>query len=85
MRLTAETTSDGGTERCLTVGVVPSVLQRDDELVPRDSALALFDAFAAGERTLHANPGRHAGVPVFEVDSSARFFARHLLGSGSGS
>lgn len=53
-------------------------LQWDDELVPRESGLALFDAIASAEKTLHANPGRHAQVPRFEVDSSERFFARHL-------
>jgi dienelactone hydrolase len=60
---------------------VEFVLQWDDELVPRDSGLALFDAFASAEKTLHANPGRHAEVPKFEADSSARFFARHLAGA----
>ena len=54
------------------------LLQWDDELVPRDSALALFGAFASHEKTLHANPGRHAGVPRFELESSERFFTRHL-------
>lgn len=54
------------------------LLQWDDELVPRESALALFDAFASSEKTLHANPGRHREVPAFEVASSERFFARHL-------
>ncbi len=58
---------------------VEFLLQWDDELVPRDSGLALFDAFASREKTLHANPGRHAGVPAFELDSSERFFTRHLL------
>lgn len=48
--------------------------------MPRESGLALFDAFAAGEKTLHANPGRQVGVPAFEPESSARFFARHLVG-----
>lgn len=55
------------------------LLQWDDELVPRDSGLALFDAFASRDKTLHANPGRHASVPAFELESSQRFFARHLL------
>jgi pimeloyl-ACP methyl ester carboxylesterase len=54
------------------------LLQWHDELVPRDSALALFDAFASEEKTLHANPGRHTAVPLFELDSSIRFFSRHL-------
>jgi dienelactone hydrolase len=59
---------------------VEFLLQWDDELVPRDSGLALFDAFGSAEKTLHANPGRHEEVPRFEVESSVRFFARHLSG-----
>ena len=58
---------------------VEFLLQWDDELVPRDSGLTLFDAFASREKTLHANPGRHTGTPAFELESSARFFARHLI------
>jgi hypothetical protein len=44
----------------------------------RAEGLALFDAFASQEKTLHANSGRHTEVPRFEVDSSLRFFCRHL-------
>ncbi len=44
----------------------------------RQESLALFDAFASAEKTLHANPGKHGEVPAFEVDSTLRFFARHL-------
>jgi pimeloyl-ACP methyl ester carboxylesterase len=55
------------------------LLQWDDELIPRASGLALFDAFASREKTLHANPGRHRNVPAFELESSERFFARHLM------
>jgi len=62
---------------------VEFLLQWDDELVPRASGLALFDAFASAEKTLHANPGLHASVPGFELDSSQRFFTRHLM-SGAG-
>jgi pimeloyl-ACP methyl ester carboxylesterase len=62
---------------------VEFLLQWDDELVPRDSGLALFDAFASRKKTLHANPGRHAGVPAFELDSSERFFTRHLVVGGA--
>lgn len=61
---------------------VEFLLQWDDELVARDSGLALFGAFASGEKTLHANPGRHTAVPAFELDSSARFFLRHLVAGG---
>jgi dienelactone hydrolase len=53
-------------------------LQWDDELVPRDEGLALFDAIGSAGKTLHANPGTHVQVPMFEVDSTVRFFARHL-------
>jgi hypothetical protein len=47
-------------------------------LVERESSLALFDAFASSEKTLHANAGPHQGVPRFEVESNERFFIRHL-------
>ena len=57
------------------------LLQWDDEHVSRDSGLALFDAFASPAKTLHANPGRHADVPAFEVEDSTRFFGRHLSGA----
>jgi pimeloyl-ACP methyl ester carboxylesterase len=54
------------------------LLQWDDEGNDRQLALDLFDAFGAREKTLHANLGGHAGVPWFEVEDGARFFARHL-------
>ncbi|MFF7356130.1 hypothetical protein ACFZA1_26320 [Streptomyces filipinensis] len=54
------------------------LVQWDDQMVPRDHSLALYDALASAEKTLHANPGKHGDVPPFEVDSSLRFFARHL-------
>lgn len=54
------------------------LLQWDDEGNDRQSSLDLFDAFGTKEKTLHANLGGHAGVPSFEVDAGARFFARHL-------
>jgi hypothetical protein len=54
------------------------LLQWDDEGNDRQAALDLFDAFGSKEKTLHANLGGHTGVPQFEVDAGARFFARHL-------
>ena len=57
---------------------VEFVLQWDDEHIDRQSGLALFDAFASKEKTLHANAGAHMEVPRFEADSAVRFFARHL-------
>jgi pimeloyl-ACP methyl ester carboxylesterase len=53
-------------------------LQWDDERIPREAGLALFDAFASKEKTLHANAGKHLELPRFEADSAVRFFARHL-------
>ena len=114
MRFSAETTTDGVTERLFTIGDAPGAvwapagargprplvllgleepaarltvpvefhLQWDDELVPRADGLALFDAIGSKEKTLHANPGRHVDGPAFEVDSTERFFARHLASHG---
>jgi hypothetical protein len=50
----------------------------DDEEFDRTSGVALFDAFASKEKTLHARSGRHYPVPEYERDNSARFFSRHL-------
>lgn len=66
---------------------VQFLVQWDDERVPRAESLALFDAFASREKTLHANPGAHADLPAHELDSAVCFFARHLGGhpsTGSG-
>jgi dienelactone hydrolase len=57
---------------------VEFLVQWDDERAPRAQCLALFDAFASSEKTLHANPGLHGELPAFELDSTVRFFARHL-------
>lgn len=53
-------------------------MQWDDEHIPREAGLALFDAFASKEKTLHANAGGHKELPRFEADSAVRFFARHF-------
>jgi dienelactone hydrolase len=53
-------------------------MQWDDEHIPRESGLALFDAFASKEKSLHVNAGRHKELPRFEADSAVRFFVRHL-------
>ncbi|MFI6063281.1 hypothetical protein [Streptomyces sp. NPDC051286] len=34
---------------------------------------------AAPATRADANPGRHTGIPTFELESSQRFFARHLV------
>ncbi|MEW1655525.1 alpha/beta hydrolase [Streptomyces sp. NPDC093707] len=53
-------------------------MQWDNERIPREASLALFDAFASKEKTLHANAGKHFDLPRFEADSAVRFLARHL-------
>lgn len=53
-------------------------LQWDDEQIPREEGLALFDAFASKEKSLHVNSGKHMALPRFEADSAVRFFLRHL-------
>jgi cephalosporin-C deacetylase-like acetyl esterase len=66
-----------GAARRITVPI-EFALQWDDEHIPRESGLALFDAFASKEKTLHANAGAHKELPRFEADSAVRFFIRHL-------
>ncbi|MFE6762468.1 alpha/beta hydrolase [Streptomyces sp. NPDC057689] len=53
-------------------------LQWDDEHISREEGLALFDAFASTEKSLHVNSGKHKELPRFEAESAVRFFARHL-------
>nr|WP_322754746.1 hypothetical protein [Frankia sp. Cas3] len=50
----------------------------DDEHIPRAGGLALFDAFASTEKSLHVNAGKHMGLHRFEAASAVRFFERHL-------
>jgi hypothetical protein len=63
--------------RCITVPV-QYLLSWDDPEIDRQSGLALYDAFASVEKTLHVNTGPHSRVPVFEVEDGARFLDRHL-------
>lgn len=51
------------------------LLQWDDQLVPRDAGLAMFDAFATRHKTLHANLGGHGEVPASEIDSAIAFLS----------
>lgn len=54
------------------------LVQWDDEIVARDSALRLFDLLGSSAKTLHAHPGRHIEVPREEHDAAEAHFARHL-------
>lgn len=69
------------TARSLQVPIL-FLFQWDDELITRDSGLALFDAIGSPDKTLHINPGGHVQVPVFENDAAESFFVRHL-GTGA--
>jgi len=54
------------------------VQQWDDSLIPREDALALFDALGSADKRLHAHPGDHSAVPIEEIVFSARFLTLHL-------
>jgi dienelactone hydrolase len=60
---------------------VQFLLPWDDEHVDRQSALALFDAFASEEKTLHANPGDHRTIRWSGVDNE--FLSGHLGRAGT--
>ncbi len=57
---------------------VTMLLQWDDTGNDRERSLALFDAFAAGEKTLIANMGGHLGVPAGAGAQARQFLASHL-------
>lgn len=54
------------------------LVQWDDEVVPRDRCLELFDLLGSRKKTLHANPGAHSAVPAFEVVASVDYLDQHL-------
>ena len=57
---------------------VEFVFQWEDAVAPRESGVALFNAFGSREKTMHINPGGHMDIPDFEGASWERFFVRHL-------
>ncbi len=54
------------------------VFQWEDAVAPRESGIALFNAFGSKEKSMHINPGAHVEIPNFEGASWQAFFARHL-------
>ena len=52
--------------------------QWDDEVVPRESVLDLFDRIGSKGKNLRAHPGRHVQVPAEEMRSVIDFLASHL-------
>lgn len=65
------------TARRITIPIM-FMCQWDDEVAPRDSCLALFEAFGSQEKSMHVNPGGHLGIPPFEREYWELFFVRHL-------
>lgn len=57
---------------------VEFVFQWEDAVAPRENGIALFNAFASKEKTMHINPGAHVEIPNFEGASWERFYVRHL-------
>jgi len=57
---------------------VEFVFQWEDAVAKREDGVALFNAFASAEKTMHINPGGHMDIPAFEGASWERFFLRHL-------
>jgi len=54
------------------------VFQWEDAVAPRETGIALFNAFGSPQKTMHINPGGHMEIPNFEGASWERFFHRHL-------
>ena len=52
--------------------------QWNDAIRERDYGLALFNAFASEEKSMHINPGGHLEIPDSEAASWDIFFRRHL-------
>jgi hypothetical protein len=57
---------------------VEFVFHWEDAVAPRETGIALFDAFASKEKTMHINPGGHVEIPNFEGSAWQAFFSRHL-------
>ena len=56
------------------------LMQLQDELFDRTGYLAPFDALAAADKRLHANPGLHPEIPAEEIDFAFNFLCAHLQG-----
>jgi cephalosporin-C deacetylase-like acetyl esterase len=54
------------------------VFQWEDAVAPRETGIALFNAFGSKEKTMHINPGGHMDIPEFERIDWEAFWLRHL-------
>ncbi len=55
------------------------LVQWDDEMFPRRSALELFDALGGDDKRLYTHPGRHGELPGEAFRLSESFLARRLV------
>jgi dienelactone hydrolase len=67
----------GEAARALTVPVL-FLFQWDDNLMSRESGMALFDAMGSKHKTMHVNPGGHVEIPRFERDAAEAHYVRSL-------
>jgi len=61
---------------------VQFLVQWDDEVVPRQACLDLFDQLGTTKKSLRANPGIHRDVPTFEVQNAVGYLADQLTKLG---
>jgi pimeloyl-ACP methyl ester carboxylesterase len=54
------------------------IFQWEDAVAPRETGIALFNAFGSKEKTMHINPGGHMDIPEFERVDWEAFWVRHL-------
>ncbi len=54
------------------------IFQWEDAVAPRETGIALFNAFGSTEKTMHINPGGHMDIPNFEAGDWEAFWRRHL-------
>ena len=54
------------------------LVQWQDELMPPDRGIALYEAFGSTEKMLIANQGAHAAVPPYVFAVNDAFYQRHL-------
>lgn len=54
------------------------IFQWDDPIAPRDTGIALYNAFGSKDKAMHIHPGGHLATPAYEGESWQAFFARHL-------
>lgn len=54
------------------------LMQWDDEVVPRKTALELFDELGSQDKHLRAHPGIHVAVPPDEMRGVADYLGAHL-------